>query len=141
MRKVERVGAMPPDDVTARDFGCAVGIELVQHTERVDDRQRVVGQKLAAQLVARKGVAIDQCDRVAAPRQERSQRRSAGTGTDDRDICVDLRHLRMKTLSADYADVRRFLYSRSPKRNGTILTTSTRPAPVFSPTALASGVV
>ena len=63
--------------------------------EGIDDRERIVGKKLATEFVARKGVAVDECDGVAAPRQQRGQRRAARAGTDDCDICVNLRHLRI----------------------------------------------
>ena len=121
MGKIERVRAIAAGHAAAGDLRRSMQIDA----EGIDDRERIVGKKLATEFVARKGVAVDECDGVAAPRQQRGQRRAARAGTDDCDICVNLRHLRMKTLSADYADERRFLYSSSPNRNGITFTTST----------------
>ena len=86
MRESRSVRAMPADDAAARDLRRAVQVDA----ERVDDRQRVVRKKLAAEFVAREGVAIDERDGEPRRASKRGERRAAGAGADDGDIDVHL---------------------------------------------------
>ena len=80
--KVELVLAMSRDDATA------VNVRRLGNgdAEGVEDRQRVVGEELAAELVARKRVAVDERDGDAAPRQQGGERRAGRAGADDGDV-------------------------------------------------------
>src|SRR6266849_351334 len=99
MRKLEFVGAVPADHAAPMDPGRVGEVD----GEFFEDGEGIVGQKFAAQLVARKEVAIDQRDRRAAPRQQSCQRRSCRTCTDDCDI---------------------YFHSKRPNRYGHVCTTS-----------------
>lgn len=95
--------------------------ERRKHAEAVEDRERVVGEKLAAEFVARKGVAIVERDAGTASCEQRRERGAGRTGTDDRDV---------------------YFHSSSPKRNGHLRTTRAFAAPcTFLATSRASGSV
>ena len=79
-RKLELVRPAAADDATACDRRRIAEID----SEVLDDRQRIVGEKLAAQLVARKRVAIDERDGTSSPCEERGEGRPGGTSADDR---------------------------------------------------------
>src|SRR5207244_6948688 len=104
VREIELVCAVTADDAAVRDRRRRREIDI----ERLGDRKRVVGEELAAQLVARKGVAIDQRDGEAACGEQRGQRGAGRSGADDRNVY-------------------RF-HNRIPNRYGKAFTTSFRAA-------------
>ena len=82
MWKLELVSAVAPDDTASFDLWGDTEVDA----ESFEEREGVVGEKFAAQLVARKAVAVDQRDRCTPPCEQRRQRRPGRTRTDDRDI-------------------------------------------------------
>ena len=70
MRKLELVGAMASDDAASIDLWRVTEVD----SEFFEEWQGVVGEKFAAQLVARKTVAVDQCDRCTPPCEQSRQR-------------------------------------------------------------------
>src|SRR2546423_271210 len=83
------------------DSRCGAQIDA----ERVEDRKRVIREEFAAQLVSRKGVAIDDRHTVTAAREKSGECRSGRAAADDRNI---------------------YFHKSSPKRNGHARTASTR---------------
>ena len=106
----------------ARDDAASLNVRHVAQidAEEVEDRERVVGEKLAAKLVARKRVSVDQCDADAARRQQRGERRSARARADDGDV---------------------YFHNTIPNRNGQSLRTSARGASTRDATSRASAIV
>src|SRR5262249_33931369 len=114
VREVEFVGAAAADDAAARDLRRGRQIDA----EQLRDRQRVVREKLAAEFVAREGVAIDQRDGEPAAGEQRGERGACRPRANDRNVY-------------------RF-HNRIPKRYGKALTTCLRAARTFSTMARAS---
>jgi hypothetical protein len=76
------------DDAAAVDVRRAGLVDRVQDAEGFQDGERVVGEELAAELIARKGIAIEQGHTRAALREERRERRAGRSGADDGDVDV-----------------------------------------------------
>src|SRR6185436_8368390 len=119
MGERELVRPFRPDDAAALDVRRAGAVDLRDHAEGLEDGERVVGKKLAAQLVARKDVAIVNGDARAAAGEQRGERRAGGAGADDGYV----------------------FHSRMAKRNGQTRTTARRAAATRSTIARTSASV
>jgi tellurite resistance protein len=78
---------MAADDTAASDRWCVAQGEA----EALKDGEGVVREELAAQLVARKAIAIDERDGYSSAGEQSCQRRSGRAGADDRDVDRGLR--------------------------------------------------
>src|SRR5436853_1729935 len=101
MRKIEFVHAPPAHDAALLDGRRDAQVDA----EGVDDRKRVIRQKLATEFVSRERVTIDDRQAVATAGQKSGESRSGRAAADDRDI---------------------YFHKSSPKRNGQARTASTR---------------
>src|ERR1051326_6693977 len=119
VRKRELVSALRADDAAALDARRAGLVDLVHDAEWLEHGERVVREKLAAQFVAREGIAIVERDVDAASGEERGERGAGGGGAND---C--------------YA-----FHKRIPKRTGQTFTPSPRFATTFAAISRASDTV
>ena len=116
MREVELICAAAAYDAAAIDRWRGAQVD----PKCLEDRQRVVREKLAAEFVARKGVAIGERYAVAAAGQKRGQRRSGRAAADDGDV---------------------YRHKSNPNRNGQARTASRRRALTRAPISRASAIV